>query len=402
MSEKVNTSGNEHGVSVVIPCLNEEESIGHVVDAAKKGIASLNISGEVIVVDNGSTDRSWDIAERHGAKVIYEKERGYGAAIRYGFVNAQYSVLVMGDGDMTYDFSKIDDLVLPIINDEADFVVGNRMENIRPGSMPKLHQYLGNPVLSFMLRVMFRAHVVKDAHCGLRAIRKTSYDQLHCVTTGMEFASEMIVRAIHCKIRMTERDIIYHPRVGESKLDSFKDGWRHVRFMLLHSPSAALLVPGIIAWVLGTAIVVPLAFGPVIMGGRTIDVHCMIMGGLLNAVSIQFLTIGVLAKAFAHLAGLREDPFIAWLYRNFTFERFIFLTSPLILVGLTVLVAVVVQWVHSGFSALDKIRVMFLGMLCLVNGTQLAAGGYLFSIMALPRHVAPFTKHPDGHDSVGG
>jgi hypothetical protein len=375
------------GISVVIPCLNEETSIGRAVEAARSGITKMQVLGEVIVVDNGSTDNSASIAREHGAKVIGEDEKGYGAALRAGFRHASHDILVMGDGDLTYDFSRLDVLVEPILSGEAEFVVGNRMRNIKPGSMPVLHRWIGNPLLSLLLRVMFRKHIVRDAHCGMRAIRKDTYENLGCVTTGMEFASEMIVRAIHLDVRMTERDIVYHPRVGESKLMSLRDGWRHLRFMFLHSPTTALLLPGAACWVLGMLVVLPLTFGPVMIGGRAIDIHCMIMGGMLNILSIQFITMGLLAKAYAHLSGLREDPLIAWFYRKFTFEKLIILTIPFVLVGLGIIIAVVAKWMMGGFGILDEARILFLGIICLVNGVQLFAASYLFSIMALPRHL---------------
>lgn len=380
-----------HGISVVIPCLNERESIGQVVDAAFSGIRKTNLPGEVIVVDNGCDDGSPDIARRHGARVVREQEPGYGAALRKGFASANYDTMVMGDGDLTYDFSRLDELVTPIFEGEAELVVGNRMRNIQPGAMPRLHRYIGNPLLSLLLRLMFHKHIVRDAHCGMRAITQDAYRRLRCVTTGMEFASEMIVRAIHRGVTMTERDIVYHARLGSSKLASFRDGWRHLRFMILHSPSTALLIPGVTTWLLGLVIALPLAFGPVVVNGRNIDIHCMIMGGLLNVVSMQLITIGLLAKAYAHLAGLTEDRLIEWSYGHLTLEKCIMVSVPLVLIGLVVTLKVVIQWIASGFGPLDEVRILFFAMLCLVNGTQLGAAGYLFSIMVLPRHVGQFT-----------
>jgi len=387
MSMVANDEQNRRGVSVVIPCLNEEKSIGQAVDLARRGIERLGVEGEVIVVDNGCTDRSAEIAEAHGARVLEEGHPGYGAAIRKGFAHARYSVLVMGDGDLTYDFSKMDELVRPVLSGEADFAIGNRMRNIKPGSMPKLHQYVGNPLLSMALRLLFHNHSVKDAHCGMRAIDKVAYERLRCVTTGMEFASEMVVRAIHQQLRITERDIAYHPRVGHSKLRSFKDGWRHLRFLMLHSPTAMLLVPGGVCWLVGMVISLRLAFGPVVIDGRHIDVHFMIMGGLLSLVSLQIITIGLLAKAYAHLAGLRFDPVVAWFYRWFTFEKAFLLAVPMVLAGAGVSIAVVVDWMLSGFGDLDQAKPLFFAVLCLVSGVQIAAASYLFSIMALPRQI---------------
>ena len=173
-------------------------------------------------------------------------------------------------------------------------------------------------------------------------------------------------------------------------LRSFRDGWRHLRFMWLHSPDWALLIPGAATWLLGLAVAVPLAFGPVYWHGRAIDIHCMIMGGMLSITSMQLITMGLLAKAFAHLSGLRHDPLIAWLYNHLTFERFLLWTLPIIAAGLVVMLAVVIPWIAGGFGPLNEMRRLFLGMLCLINGIQLGAAGYLFSIMALPRHTEPF------------
>lgn len=387
MAEQADRRELVAGVSVVIPCLDEESSIADVIAAAEKGIALLGMQGEVIVVDNACSDNSPALAREAGARVVAEPVRGYGSALRRGFDNARYSIVVMGDGDLSYDFEKLGDLVAPILDGEADLVVGNRMNNIRPGSMPWLHRYIGNPILSLILRLMFHRHVVRDAHCGLRAIRKDAYESLGCVTTGMEFASEMVVRAIHRNLRMAERDIVYHPRVGDSKLSSFRDGWRHLRFMMLHSPSTILLFPGVLLWVLGLLIILPLAFGSIMIDGRAFDIHFMLIGGLLNIIGIQIITLGALAKAYAHLSGLREDPFVAYLYQKISFEKATLVSLPLVLAGMFLIVYIVYGWMASGYGALDAARQLFLGIICLVNGVQLAAASYLFSIMALPRHI---------------
>ncbi|MDO9541374.1 MAG: glycosyltransferase family 2 protein, partial [Kiritimatiellia bacterium] len=237
------------------------------------------------------------------------------------------------------------------------------------------------------LRVMFHSNLVHDAHCGFRAITAEAYRKLHCVTTGMEFASEMVVRAIRCRLRIVERDIVYHPRKGQSKLHSFRDGWRHLRFMMLHSPTAMLLVPGVFFWALGLLISLPLAFGPIIIGGRAVDIHCMLIGGVLNILSIQIITIGLLAKAYGHLSGLHADPVVAWFYRWFTFERACIVSGVIIVLGLILTLRVVMTWVSSGFGVLNQQRLLFFALICLVNGVQIAAASFLFSIMALPRHI---------------
>lgn len=387
------------GVSVVIPCLNEEHSIAEVIQAAWDGLALLGLHGEIIVVDNGCTDRTASIAREHGARVVREDRRGYGAAIRRGFSEALFDILVMGDGDLTYDFRELNKLVQPVVDGTADFVIGNRMKNIRPGSMPALHRFVGNPLLSLLLRLLFGSHAVRDAHCGLRAIRRDSCRALKCLTTGMEFASEMVIAAIRNDLRIVEIKIVYHPRVGDSKLRSFKDGWRHLRFMLLHSPAIMLLVPGAIVWLTSMALALPLAFGPVVMDGRKVDLHFMLMAGMLNLISVQFITSGMLAKAFAHLTGLRRDPVVAWFYRWCTFEKVMIGATLLCLTGFVIAGWIVFGWAGTGFSDLDKARPLFFALLSIVNGVQLGCSSYLFSALALPitaDNVSPGTDEGNG------
>lgn len=375
----------QHGISVVIPCLNEEVSIREVVAWAQEGIRATGLPGEVVVVDNGSKDRSRELAREAGARVIEEGQRGYGAALLRGFHDARYDTLVMGDADLTYDFRKINELAEPVLKGEAELAIGNRMNNILPGSMPWLHQYIGNPVLSRLLSLMFHTRAVRDPHCGMRVINRDAFIKLGCVTTGMEFASEMVIRAVRAGWRIVDRDIIYHPRHGESKLRSFRDGWRHLRFMMLHSPTSTLLLPGAILWVLSLLLALPLAYGPVVVQGRLVDIHFMIMAGMLNIVSAQILTMGMLAKAFAHLTGLRNDPVIAWLYRFFHYEWITGLALGLFVLGGGAAGWVIWTWARSGFGSLNETRLLFLALLLVVNGVLAAAGAYLFSIMALPR-----------------
>ena len=293
----------------------------------------------------------------------------------------------MADGDLTYDLSKLADIVRPIINGEAEFVLGNRMNGMHPKSMPFLHRHVGNPLLTKLVQIMFHRKDIEDAHSGFRAIRKDRYRSLGCITTGMEFASEMIIHAIRGGLRIAYRDIEYHPRIGESKLNTFRDGWRHLRFMLLQSPSMVFVFPGLLFWVVSLLVTVLLATGPVMVSSHRIDIHFMLVMGVLNVASMQLISIGILAKAYAHLSGIRHDPFVAWLYGRLSFEAGALFSGVLIAIGAAVGSFIVGRWAIGGFGELDMARPLFFSSLCLINGVQLGAAAYLFSIMALPRHI---------------
>ena len=222
-------------VSVVIPCLNEEENIEACVTSALAAMAEAGISGEVVVADNDSEDRSAELATAAGARVVHEPRRGYGSAYLAGFAAARGEYIVMGDADLTYDFEEIPKFVEKL-DAGAELVMGDRMKNIHPGAMPWLHRYVGNPILTRTLNVFFKTGV-RDAHCGMRGFRRDILPILDLRTTGMEFASEMVIRASKERLDIREFPITYHPRGGESKLSSFRDGWRHLRFLLVHSPT---------------------------------------------------------------------------------------------------------------------------------------------------------------------
>src|SRR5690349_4557779 len=239
-------------VSVVIPCLNEAENIVECVTRAKNVLAEHGLSGEVIVADNASDDGSPELAKQAGALVVHEPRRGYGSAYLAGFAAARGEFVVMADADLTYDWDEIPHFVQKL-DEGADLVMGDRMDNIHPGAMPWLHRYVGNPILSGVLNVFFRTGV-RDAHCGMRGFRRAVLPQLDLRTTGMEFASEMVIRASKEKLAISQIPIEYHPRGGQSKLSSFRDGWRHLRFLLVHSPTHLFLLPGLVMLVVGTLI----------------------------------------------------------------------------------------------------------------------------------------------------
>src|SRR5687768_15417066 len=239
-------------VSVVIPCLNEAENIEECVTRAWAAIHGAGLEGEVVVSDNNSTDGSGALAEAAGARVVHETRPGYGSAYLAGFAAARGEYIVMLDADLTYDFAEIPRFVAEL-DKGAQLVMGDRMDNIHPGAMPWLHRYVGNPVLTGILNVFFKTGI-KDAHCGMRGLRRDVLPTLDLRTTGMEFASEMVIRASKEKLRIAEFPIEYHPRGGESKLTSFRDGWRHLRFLLVHSPTYLFMLPGAMMLLLGAII----------------------------------------------------------------------------------------------------------------------------------------------------
>jgi glycosyltransferase involved in cell wall biosynthesis len=369
-------------LSVVIPCLNESENIVLCVELALAAIARAGIAGEVVVADNGSEDGSAELAERAGAHVVRQPVRGYGSAYLAGFAAARGAYIVMADADLTYDFADIPRF-LAGLQDGADMVVGDRMANIHPGAMPWLHRYIGNPLLSGFLNVLFHTGI-NDAHCGMRAVRRDRLEALGLRTTGMEFASEMIVRAAKEKLDIREISIEYHPRGGESKLSSFRDGWRHLRFLLLHSPNHLFILPGIVMAALGalTSLTV-LAHIHVLQ--RHWDVHTLIGGSLLLIVGAQLVGLGLCAHAYAtYFMGERD----AWFDRareRLRLEHGLIMGSVVVLAGLVMMAVIVGDWIARGFGSLAQERAAIFAATLLVLGIQIVFTSFLLSILGLRR-----------------
>src|SRR3954462_9325610 len=286
------TERHEPLVSVVIPCLNEAENIEECIRRAQEAIAQHGLDGEVVVADNNSEDGSAELARNAGARVVVEPRRGYGSAYLAGFGAARGQHIVMADAHLTYDFDEIPRFVEKL-EDGADLVMGDRMDNIQPGAMPWLHRYVGNPILSGILTLFFRTGV-RDAHCGMRAVRREVLPQLDLRTTGMEFASEMVIRAAKEKLDIREFPIEYHPRGGESKLSTFRDGWRHLRFLLVHSPTHLFVIPGLVLFAIGALISLLVLF-EIDLFGRSWQLHAMIAGSLLAIVGTQVVGLGLCA-----------------------------------------------------------------------------------------------------------
>ncbi len=370
-------------VSVVIPCLNEAENIEHCVLAARAAIERMGVSGEVVVADNDSDDDSAALAARAGAHVVVEPRRGYGSAYLAGFAASRGQYIVMADADLTYDFDDIPRFVAAL-QDGAEMAIGDRMDNIQPGAMPWLHRYVGNPILTGLLNVLFRTGVA-DAHCGMRALRRDVLPRLDLRTTGMEFASEMVIRAAKEHLTIAEFPIEYHPRGGESKLSSFRDGWRHLRFLLVHSPNHLFILPGAMLAGLGTLIVVVVGAG-VDFFGRAWGVHALIGGALLMIVGTQVLALGLCAHAYGTYFMGERDPWFDRMRARFRLEHGLLLGSLFALVGLVMGGLIVATWIAHGFGSLADERLAVIAAALLIVGIQIFFSSFLLSILGLRRH----------------
>ena len=370
-------------ISVVIPCLNEEETIGTCVKKALTAINELGVGGEVVVVDNGSNDRSAEVSRNAGARVVDQPERGYGAAYLKGFDEAKGKYVVMGDADDTYDFLDIPKFIEKL-RGGADFVIGSRFRGkILPGAMPWLHRYVGNPVLSFILNRFFRLNV-SDTHCGMRGMTKDALRRMNLQTTGMELASEMIINASRAGLRIEEIPITYHPRKGESKLNSISDGWRHLRFMLMYSPTHLFLIPGVILMAVGLAFLILLLPGPLRLGSLNLGVHYMIIASLLFILGVQTIWTGLFAKVYSVTERFgSEDRIIGFMTRHFNLEKGIALGLTVLLAGLGLYVYILWKWVVSGFGALQELRVGILALTLSVTGIQTIFSSFFLSMLGI-------------------
>jgi glycosyltransferase involved in cell wall biosynthesis len=369
-------------VSVVIPCLNEAENIEVCVRAAREAIDQMGARGEVIVADNDSEDDSARLAAEAGARVVLERRRGYGSAYLAGFAAARGSYIVMADADLTYDFKEIPRFVAAL-QDGAEMVIGDRMDNIQPGAMPWLHRYVGNPILTGLLNLFFGTGI-NDAHCGMRALRREVLPRLDLRTTGMEFASEMVIRASKEKLRIAEFPIEYHPRGGESKLSSFRDGWRHLRFLLVHSPNHLFIAPGTVLAGLGTLIVVLVGSGLDVFG-RAWGIHALIGGALLMIVGTQVLALGLCAHAYGTYFMGERDPWFDRMRARFRLEHGLLLGGLFLLIGFAMAVVIVVTWIAHGLGSLSDERLAVIAASLMIVGIQIFFSSFLLSILGLRR-----------------
>ena len=370
-------------ISVVVPCLNEEEAVGRVVDQAREGIERSGRSGEVIVVDNASTDRSAEVAAAHGATVVSEQERGYGRAYLTGLAQARGEYVVMGDADGTYPLEELPQFVERLA-DGDDLVIGSRFDGeIHRGAMPWANRYLGNPILTGLLNLLFGVKV-SDAHCGMRAVKREALPVLDLHATGMEFASEMVFKAYRRGLTVSEVPIDYFPRTGESKLNRFGDAWRHVRFMLLYSPSWLYLVPGGALLALGLAGMLVLATGPVDVFGRSWQIHTMLGFVALTLIGAQVIQLGVFARTYARVRIGEDDPLLERLGRRLRLEHGLLFGAGLALLAVAGLVAIGAEWAAEGFGTLGRAYETALLATLLGLGIQVVFSAFFLALLTMP------------------
>ena len=377
-------------LSVVMPCLNEARTLGDCIKQAQKAIADHNLSAEIVIADNGSTDGSQKIAAQLGARVINVTQRGYGAALMGGIEAARGRFVVMGDADLSYNFGDIP-VFLEKLREGSGLVMGNRFRGgIKPGAMPVLNRYLGNPALTAIGRVLFKAPA-RDFQCGLRAFSRSAYDRLKLRTTGMEFASEMVVKASLAGVGIAEVPTTLSPdgRGRAPHMRPWRDGWRNLRFMFLYSPRWLFLYPGLLLMLVGFAAGIWLLPGPQRVGAITFDVHTMVYAGLALIVGFQVVSFAFFTKLFAITEGLLPpDPRLDKLFRYVSLEVGLMAGFILMAVGLGTALSAVLQWKATGFGQLNfdsTLRVVIPSATCIALGTQTIFSSFFLSVLGLPR-----------------
>jgi glycosyltransferase involved in cell wall biosynthesis len=385
-------------ISVVMPCLNEESSVGICVRKAWAGIRATGLSGEVIVADNGSNDRSVVEAITAGARVVHQPHRGYGNAYMKGFSVARGRIIVMGDSDDSYDFTVIPELIKPIA-DGYEYVLGSRFAGqIRPEAMSWSHRHIGNPILTKFLNLLFRLKV-SDAHSGFRALTRAALDKMALQCEGMEFASEVVVKAARANIRTTEIPITYHPRIGESKLNALRDAWRHVRFLLLYSPDYLFVLPGIIFTALGF-------LGQLFLlgfAGSPYALLAKVMFALTALGGSQLLTLGLFAKTHAKSIGLENSNRISeWVEKTFTLERGLIVGAGLAVVGVAMILVQVIAGLETLGAGGTSASILILGLVSMVLGAKLWFDAFFLSMIMLKRPSRDVAARAESAASFGG
>jgi hypothetical protein len=386
---RVDDEATQLALSIVMPCLNEAQTLPRCIEKALGSLEALGVEGEVVVADNGSTDGSIEIAHRLGARVVLVERPGYGSALMAGCRAARGRHILIGDADDSYDFGQIGGFVEELRRGH-DLVMGTRLHGeILPGAMPWKNRYIGNPLLTWILRMLFGARV-SDAHCGMRAFTKSAFERMDLRTPGMEFASEMVIKAAKLRLSIVEVPITFHPdgRDRRPHLRPWRDGWRHVKLMLLFSPTALFLAPGLGLVAVGLALMVTQLLAPVdrplsFLGFR-FDFHWAILGSFLTLVGYQIVTVHFFARVYSVTHRLREED--RWLktgFRLLTLNRVLVIAALVALTGLVLDAVVVFRWLRTDFGplAVSHTRAFIFGSTLLAVGVQTMFNAFFFSIL---------------------
>ena len=391
-------------LTILMPCLNEAETLETCIRKAQAFLARSGIVGEVVIADNGSTDGSQEIATANGARVVPVADRGYGAALAGGIAAARGRFIIMGDADDSYDFSRLDAYVAAL-RDGADLVMGNRFAGgIARGAMPWLHRYIGNPVLSFVGRLFFNTPI-RDFHCGLRGFSTAAIRGLQLRTSGMEFASEMVVKATlaNLDIREVPTTLVKDGRSRPPHLRSIRDGWRHLRFLLLFSPRWLFLYPGMALLAAGLTVGALLLPGPVHFGNVSFDIHTFLVAALCIIVGLQSISFAIIGRRFASRYGFiprsgNYDPLLEAL----TLERILLVAITLMLIGAVALVWGLGEWAARDFGDLNPsttMRPVILSLTALVCGFQMMMSGFMSSMINIPIYERRIAERPANNDA---
>ncbi|HEU4833349.1 MAG TPA: glycosyltransferase family 2 protein [Pyrinomonadaceae bacterium] len=388
---EVKTDGNRTELSILMPCLNEAETLATCIKKAQKALGDLNVNGEVVIADNGSTDGSPEIAASLGARVIHVAEKGYGSALLGGIKAARGKYIIMGDADDSYDFTNLGPF-LEKLRAGYELVMGNRFKGgIAPNAMPPLHKYLGNPVLTGIGRLFFRSPC-GDFHCGLRGFSKAAIQRLDLRTTGMEFASETVVKASLHGLRITEvpTTLSVDGRNRPPHLRSWRDGWRHLRFLLLYSPRWLFLYPGLLLMLVGAVVSGWLLVGPRVVDGITLDVHTFLYAAMAIVIGYQTVIFAIFTKVFAITEGLLpEDPRLKTLFNYIRLETGIVAGALLLVAGIGLSIYALSFWGAHSFGTLDPSRTLRLvipAVTLIALGLQTVLSSFYLSILGLERH----------------
>lgn len=377
-------------LSVVMPCLNEEETLAVCLEKAHQALNQLDMESEIIVADNGSSDASLDIARAHHARIVTEPKRGYGNVYRAGIHAARGEYIIIGDSDDSYDFGEIPKFVREL-EKGYDVVMGSRFKGqIEKKAMPWLHRYIGNPVLTWVLNLFFQAGI-SDAHCGMRAFTKNAYNIMHLSTAGMEFASEMVIKAALFDLKMTEIPVTLH-KDGRSRaphLRSFRDGWRHLRFMLLYSPTHLFFWPGFLLFFIGLLTMLILLPGPFYFAGHTFDMHVMVLASMMTILGFQIILLGLYARIFALTHQfVHKDQQLEKAFNYFNLERGILIGGIVFLSGFVIDLRILITWISRQFGALDQVRAALLGSTLIILGVQIIFSSFYMSLLGIEQEPA--------------